>query len=121
MTCIRAKMLPFALVLQMVLAPNWERTQRLMRPVAVLLPLAATYGLLLWCSWETDTFSLILPGSWEEGIKGKQHTCSATPAAAMVSATCTTGPGSLTTCQVCSLSRGWATFPFCSPTAATTS
>lgn len=55
----------------MVVAPRWQRTQQLMRRASVLLPLAAAYGFLLLCSWESDTFSLILPGSWEEGFKGR--------------------------------------------------
>ena len=55
----------------MMAARGWRHTQELVRPPTVLLPLALAYAALLLCSWEPDTFSLILPGSWEEGFKGK--------------------------------------------------
>ncbi|PRW60847.1 ABA DEFICIENT chloroplastic-like isoform X3 [Chlorella sorokiniana] len=54
----------------MVLAPRWDGTRRLLRSPLVLAPLALVYGLLLAWSWQPDTFSLILPGSWAEGFKG---------------------------------------------------
>lgn len=56
---------------QMVLAPRWSGTRRLVRSPLVLAPLALVYGLLLAWSWQPDTFSLILPGSWAEGLKGE--------------------------------------------------
>ena len=54
----------------MVLAPRWDGTRRLLRTPLVLAPLALVYGLLLAWSWQPDTFSLVLPGSWAEGFKG---------------------------------------------------
>lgn len=54
----------------MILAPHFQQTYRVMRSIWVLTPLALAYGVLLWFSWEADTLSLILPGSWEEGFKG---------------------------------------------------
>ena len=55
----------------MVVAPRWDGTRRLLRSPLVLAPLALVYGLLLAWSWQPDTFSLILPGSWAEGFKGE--------------------------------------------------
>ena len=54
----------------MALAPRWSVTRRAVRSPLVLAPLALVYGLLLCWSWQPDTFSLVLPGSWGEGFKG---------------------------------------------------
>lgn len=61
---------PRCVALQMVLLPRWSVTRRVVRSPLVLVPLAAVYGVLLCWSWQPDTFSLILPGSWAEGFKG---------------------------------------------------
>ena len=52
----------------MVLLPRWRCTRVLLRSPLVLAPLAAMYGVLLQRSWNPDTFSLVLPGSWEAGL-----------------------------------------------------
>lgn len=59
-----------AVVLLMAVAPKWRFTQRLIRSPWVLVPIAVVYGLLLSWSWQPDTFSLILPGSLADGLKG---------------------------------------------------
>lgn len=56
---------------QVVLLPRWRRTQQLMRSPLVVAPLAIVYGFLLWQSWSPDTFSLVLPGSWKEGLNSE--------------------------------------------------
>jgi hypothetical protein len=55
----------------MTLAPTWKLTQHIMRTstLAPLVPLALAYGFLILGSWQPDTFSLILPGSLEDGFK----------------------------------------------------
>lgn len=55
---------------QMICAPGWRVTRRVLSSDLVFLPLAATYCFLLSQSWEPDTLSLILPGSLREGITG---------------------------------------------------
>lgn len=60
-----------SLLLQMLVAPKWKRTRHAVASNAILLPLAIAYGYLLACSWQPDTFSLILPGSLKEGLSGK--------------------------------------------------
>lgn len=54
----------------MVLLPHWKVTQRIMKSLLSLFPLAIIYGILLTWSWQPDTFSLILPGSLADGLKG---------------------------------------------------
>ena len=64
----------------MVLLPKWSVTRRLVRSSVVLAPLGLVYGLLLIWSWQPDTFSLILPGSLADGLKGglgRQQGCGA--------------------------------------------
>ncbi|KAL4427483.1 hypothetical protein ABPG77_000772 [Micractinium sp. CCAP 211/92] len=54
----------------MALAPRWSGTRAAVRSPLVLAPICVVYGLLLAWSWQPDTFSLVLPGSWAEGFKG---------------------------------------------------
>ena len=56
--------------MQLLAAPRWVATRRLMRSGAVLLPLGLAYGLLLAWSWRPDTFSILMPGSWADGLRG---------------------------------------------------
>ncbi len=56
----------------MILAPDWQGTQRLLRPDAIFVPLAVTYGVLLARSWSPDTLSLMMPGSFRQGFAGAQ-------------------------------------------------
>jgi hypothetical protein len=58
------------LAVSMIIAPKWHRTQQIMRSPLCLMPIALVYGILLAWSWQPDTFSLILPGSFAEGVKG---------------------------------------------------
>ena len=55
---------------QMVIAPNWRGTQRLLRPDSIFVPLALMYGVLLVRSWAPDTLALMMPGSLREGFTG---------------------------------------------------
>ncbi len=55
---------------QMICAPGWRMTRRLLSSDLMFLPLAATYCFLLSQSWEPDTLSLILPGSLRDGLTG---------------------------------------------------
>ena len=57
------------LAILMVIFPCWKRTRQLMQSPWVIAPIAIAYGIILAWSWQPDTFSLILPGSWEEGFK----------------------------------------------------
>lgn len=58
------------LALLMVVAPGWSRTRQLLSSPACIAPLALAYGVLLAASWQPDTLSTILPGSWAEGLSG---------------------------------------------------
>lgn len=58
------------IALLMIAFPSWPRTRQLVESPWVLAPIALVYGVLLVWSWQPDTFSLILPGSLEEGFKG---------------------------------------------------
>jgi len=58
------------LIVQMILAPDRQGTQRLLRPDAIFVPLAVTYGILLARSWSPDTLSLMMPGSFRQGFAG---------------------------------------------------
>ena len=62
------------LAVQMVVAPGSALTQRSVRSNLPLVLLAVAYGAVLLASWSTDTLHLMMPGSLEEGLKGK---CSA--------------------------------------------
>lgn len=55
----------------MLAAPKWKRTRQVVTTNAIFVPLAIAYGYLLACSWQPDTFSLILPGSLKEGLSGQ--------------------------------------------------
>ncbi|KAK9818332.1 hypothetical protein WJX72_010722 [[Myrmecia] bisecta] len=59
---------PFFLL--MLLLPYWRPTRRIVRHDATFAPLALAYLFLLAHSWQPDTWSLILPGSFAEGFTG---------------------------------------------------
>lgn len=59
-----------SLALLMAALPRWQGTRRLVSNPLCIVPVALAYGMLLYWSWQPDTFSLILPGSWAEGFKG---------------------------------------------------
>lgn len=53
----------------MIVNGQWLR--KFMRSLWPFLPLALGYGLLLFNSWSPDTLSIMMPGSIQEGLKGK--------------------------------------------------
>lgn len=54
----------------MIIAPRWCITREIVDNLLIFIPLAMAYAYLLAQSWAPDTFSLILPGSFHEGLKG---------------------------------------------------
>ena len=56
--------------MQIAIAPFWRGAVRVLRTDAIFVPLAIAYSLLLLRSWQPDTLSLILPGSFEQGFAG---------------------------------------------------
>lgn len=56
----------------MLVAPRAEFTQRSARSNTPLVALAVLYGVVLLASWSTDTLHLMMPGSLQEGLKGKR-------------------------------------------------
>lgn len=60
------------MVMQMVVAPSSDLTRRSVRSNLPLALLGVAYGAVLLASWSTDTLHLMMPGSLEEGLKGRQ-------------------------------------------------
>ena len=48
--------------------PPRSRLRRFLASHACVVPLALTYAVLLLCSWQPDTISLVLPGSLQAGL-----------------------------------------------------
>jgi hypothetical protein len=59
-----------AVLLQMLLLPKWQKTRQVISSAKSYVPLALAYTALLIASWQPDTLSLILPGSFSEGLSG---------------------------------------------------
>lgn len=60
-----------AVLLQMLVAPAWKWTIKLVDSELIYTPIAAAYVFLLIHSWEPDTLSLIMPGSLKAGLSGE--------------------------------------------------
>jgi len=56
---------------QMITMGRSFAVRSFIRPLWAFLPLALGYGLLLANSWTADTLSIMMPGSLEEGLKGR--------------------------------------------------
>jgi len=52
-----------------LLPRRWRLAQAAARATWPIVPLALAYAVLLAASWEPDTLSLMMPGSWSEGLK----------------------------------------------------
>jgi hypothetical protein len=57
--------------MQMIFAPSSDLTRRSVRSNLPLVLLGAAYGAVLLASWSPDTLHLMMPGSLEEGLKGR--------------------------------------------------
>ena len=63
-------------IMQMLAAPSWKRTMRIMQTELIFAPIALSYLVLLLQSLQPDTIQLLLPGSLEAGLQGGQHPAS---------------------------------------------
>lgn len=61
----------------MALVPNTSLARRAARSNVPYVVIAIAYGVVLAASWQADTLSLMMPGSWADGFKGR---CRCVPA-----------------------------------------
>eukprot|EP00195_Chlamydomonas_chlamydogama_P006610 CAMPEP_0202904966 /NCGR_PEP_ID=MMETSP1392-20130828/31944_1 /ASSEMBLY_ACC=CAM_ASM_000868 /TAXON_ID=225041 /ORGANISM="Chlamydomonas chlamydogama, Strain SAG 11-48b" /LENGTH=268 /DNA_ID=CAMNT_0049592863 /DNA_START=47 /DNA_END=853 /DNA_ORIENTATION=+ len=59
-----------ALFLAMIAAPNSISLRSVVKSFGVFVPLALTYGVLLYSSWSPDTLSIMMPGNLAAGLQG---------------------------------------------------